>query len=253
MPKPIEVTFVDASTGQAFAQASVPASELPETFELATTLHIGELEWRVESAEPETRAEYERTNKLELRLRKVERIDPKTILFSLSTIENSSPASNGDPITGDALELHEDDWRQLELISLAHEDAIDEELDAIGEIHLNHRAGPGFRKIHVRKRIPEPLVPNALPVSELGALSARSLRLRGSERRIPDSFVRELGASAALYGIADRGDVRVLGLRVEGALEDDALKLLERLQREHSLLFVDWCSCRTGMAAFFDS
>jgi hypothetical protein len=111
--------------------------------------------------------------------------------------------------------------------------------------------GPGFNKIHVRKRIPAPLLPSSLAVSELGALSAKSLSLRGTGRRIPNSFILELGPKAALYGIEEQGDVRVLGLVAEGALEDDALQFIERLQLEHSLLFVDWCGCRTGMAAFF--
>jgi hypothetical protein len=248
----IEVTFIDAASGQAFERVQVPSNQLPESFELATTLHLGQLEWRVEAAEPATRAEYSSSKKLVLRLRKVElRLDPNQILFSLSTIEDALPASTGDPTSGDELVLHEDDWRQLELVSRAHEDALDQELDAIGDIHLNHRAGRGYRQLHRRQRIPNPLLPNTVRIEHLGGLSTKSVAFRGTGRRIRNSFVRELGANATLYGIQEGGEVRVLCLQVEGALEDEALQLLERLQREHALIFVDWCSCRTGMRAFF--
>jgi hypothetical protein len=251
MADDIEVIFIDAATETTFDRVTVPATQLPDTFEHATTLRLGELEWKVESASPQTRAEFEATKKLVLRLRKIERVDPKKILFSLPTIENTAPPSDGEPTTGDELVLHEDDWRQFELISRAHEDAIDEELDAIGDVLLNHRAGAGFGKLHVRARIPHPLVPNALQLSDVGKISARALTLRGTGRRVPGSFVIELGSNVSLYGIADGEGVRVLCLRVEGALEDDALETLERLQKEHALIFVDWCSCRTGMRAFF--
>jgi hypothetical protein len=249
----IEVTFIDAATGERFERIVVPATQLPNTFELQTTLSLGDVEWSVESATPPTRAEYERTKTLVLHLRKIERVDPKSILFSLPTIENTSPAAGGDPTIGDELVMHEDDWRQLELISLVHEDILDEELDAIADVRLNHAAGVGFKKIYVRSRIPHPIQPGTLALSDLGNVTGRAVALAGAARRVENSFVIALGSNTSLYGIAENGDVRVLALRIEGAVPDEALNLLERLQREHDLIFVDWCSCRTGMRAFFQA
>src|SRR5262249_5030275 len=139
-----------------------------------------------------------------------------------------------------------------ELVALTHEDAIDLELDAIGEIRLNQRGAVGFKKLHLRARIPAPIPPRTLRLEDLGEPSRSGLMFRGSNRRIADSFIVRLGASSWLYGIAEAGEVRILGLAVDGALEDEALATLERLQKERALLFVDWCGCRTGMRAFFE-
>ncbi len=250
MSSDIEVTFIDGATEEVFARAQVPALQLPETFAVATTLHLGELDWHVESAMPLTRAEFTLTGKLLLRVRKVEHVDPQKVLFSLATIENAIPPTDGDPADGAELVLHEDDWRQMELISLIHEAVIDEELDAIGQIHLNERVAAGFKNIHVRTRLPLPIAPNTLTVEALGA-DGRGLSFRGATRRIRGGFVVEMGATAWLYGLEHAGDVRTLGLLVEGPLEDEALKLLAELQRDHALVFVDWLTCRTGMQAFF--
>ena len=252
MDPDIEVTFVDGASEEVFARAHVPASQLPESFAVATTLHLGELDWHVESATPSTRAEFVATKKLLLRLRKVEHVDPKKILYSLSSIENSIPPTDGDPITGGELVLHEDDWRQMELISLIHEPVMDEELDAIGQIHLNARVGAGFEKIHVRTRLPLPIAPNTVKVEALGAVNTRGLTFRGATRRVRGGFVVDLGATAWFYGLEHGGDVRTLGLSIEGQIEDDALRLLAELQRNRALVFVDWLRCRTGMQAFFE-
>src|SRR5688572_3019702 len=109
MADDIDVTFIDASTNEELGRVEVPATRLPETFELATTLHFGELEWSVVSANPATRTAYEQTKKLVLRVQKIDRVDPKSILFSIPTIETAIPPADGDPVTGDELVVHEDD------------------------------------------------------------------------------------------------------------------------------------------------
>lgn len=48
----IEVTFIDASTSEAFAVTRTNAGELPESFLIPTTLDIGDIKWRVVDAMP---------------------------------------------------------------------------------------------------------------------------------------------------------------------------------------------------------
>ena len=64
------------------------------------------------------------------------------------------------------LELHEDDWRQVEFVSIVLRDDIEADLASVREIYEQHRKGPGFDQIHVRKRITQPLKGTAVPVAE---------------------------------------------------------------------------------------
>src|SRR5688572_21762880 len=115
----IRVTFYSADTGQVFATSEIPASSLPESFLVATTLHLGDEDWEVVSADPPTAEEFRKTGALSLRLRRVARMDPNEILYSLPTLSDAIPETDpGSRASGRrVLRLHEDDWRQIELIS----------------------------------------------------------------------------------------------------------------------------------------
>ncbi len=60
----------------------MPVEDLPDTFEVNTTLHLGEDDWSVVHADPLTKADFSRTGKLIIRLRKIEAMDPNAIGFS---------------------------------------------------------------------------------------------------------------------------------------------------------------------------
>lgn len=63
-------------------------------------------------------------------------VDPKSILFSTSPLNNAPPAFASHASPGQKLlRIHEDDWRQFEAISASFTDAIDQELNAIRNIH----------------------------------------------------------------------------------------------------------------------
>ncbi len=230
----IRVEFIDAATGGTFAKSEVPSDELPETFELATQLHLGDADWQVDRAEPPTRAEYTRTRSLRVTLRKIVMIDPKTILFSLPTIENALPPLRA----GDAppARLHEDDWRQIELVAAAQEPAIHAELAAIREVLMARKAA-GFERIHVRSRIPTPLAGVRLTVAELaqtlGSPMQGDLAFGAGALVVDGGFVFEAGA---LYGRQHDGVIVALGLGSLGV----ALRLTA-LATSHDLVLVDWC------------
>jgi hypothetical protein len=78
----VSVTFIDEATGEAFATTKMPPADLPESFAISTTLHLGESDWYVVHAEPRTRADYTKSGSLNLRLRKVEKIATEAISFS---------------------------------------------------------------------------------------------------------------------------------------------------------------------------
>jgi hypothetical protein len=76
------LTLIDDATGRVFATSEMPPADLPESFEIATTLHLGEVDWSVVHAEPRTREEYTKSGALTLRLRKIEIVATDAISFS---------------------------------------------------------------------------------------------------------------------------------------------------------------------------
>ena len=54
----VAVTLIDDATGAVFATTEMPPADLPESFAIETTLHIGDADWSVVHAVPQTRPEY---------------------------------------------------------------------------------------------------------------------------------------------------------------------------------------------------
>jgi hypothetical protein len=237
----VHVTLVDASTNQVLGDVDLAAEQLPESFAASTTLHLGGGDWHVEHADPVTRAEYVATGRLQLRLRKVEYMDPTKILFSLPTLENVLPPMSDGDATG-ALVLHEDHWRQRELVSSRFEPEIAAELAEIRKVHAE-RKGAGFARLHVRERIPEPLHGVTMTIDDVA-------RAVGTAVRCPVTFERHAGIvrggfafvreGLAIYGREDNGVVRAL------AIADGDSAPLAALARQHRLVIVDWCAARSA-------
>ena len=78
----VKVTFIDDATGVVFATSKMPPANLAESFEVETTLHLGDGNWSVIRAEPPTRKEYTRSGTLTLRLRKIEEVAAESLHFS---------------------------------------------------------------------------------------------------------------------------------------------------------------------------
>ncbi|MGC4119846.1 MAG: hypothetical protein QM765_35775 [Myxococcales bacterium] len=167
----IDVQFIDEATGATFARSAVPAERLPESFEADTTFHLGGEDWQVVSAVPMTREEYTASGSLVLSLRqlRIEMLSPESILFSLPTIASALPAVDGSSskLGRRVLDLHEDDWCQMEVIDGAMLSLVLDELGAIARVQREERSGPGFKSIHPRKAIREPLASSRLLLGEL--------------------------------------------------------------------------------------
>ena len=97
----VTINFIDDATGAVFATTKMPPTDLPETFEIATTMHIGDVDWSVVQAEPATRKQFSATGALTLRLRKVEKIPLDDIRYSQTDITERFD---------DHLQLGNDDW-----------------------------------------------------------------------------------------------------------------------------------------------
>ncbi len=253
-PKTIHVTFVDGSTNQTIGHTDLAIDQLPANFEISTTLHIGDQDWHVDKAEPLHADEFGRTGALRLTLSKVSYINPKDILYTLPTIENAVPRPNSNLTTTDhhTIEVHEDDWRQIEFVSVHFILEIEAEAADIETIYreqsVNNGQFLGFRRIHLRKRIPEPIHP-PLSLKDIEMILGKaeaSFEGVSFERMpgiVPDSFAFQVHG-LILYGQHSADDaqiVRCLCMRdPESAVEESAQSSIQQFMDAHNLCLVDW-------------
>jgi hypothetical protein len=249
----IRVRFIDAKTGELLGETEVPAEQLPQSFEAATSLDIGEKSFEVVSAEPVTAREFRQTGTLRIELREVEyaTVDPSELRYSLPSISDELPpiAEGSTKLGKNVLELREDDWRQVEFVTLALQPAIATAFAAIERIYTEHREKYGFNELHVRKEVPAPLEGTSLTLAELrGAVGETvtwldGISFSGVAGLVEGSFAVKLPSGPALYGLQREGRISVLGLhhtKASAAVEGDA-RLLAALASKHQLCLVDWC------------
>lgn len=252
----VEVHIIDADDGKVIARSVQSPNDIPERFDEATTIHLGDVEFDVVEADPPDRATYTKSRKLRLKVRKavVQVAAPEDILFSLPTICNDI----GNVVPADVkdkqiFEMHEDDWRQVELISRSLSNKIDLELAGIEEIFREKRVPPGFfQAIHVRKEIREPLVDSRLSLSYLKAHLKVTKEFDGvayfntggmfSDGLVEHGFAFEGIGGITVYGLCKNDMVMVAGLTITTVENpESAADALSTLLSEFELLFVDWC------------
>lgn len=249
----IRVSFLDAATGGCFSRTEMPVEQLPTSFEARTTLNMDGQDWEVVVAEPMTRIEFEATGELQLTLRKITiaPLPPGDILFSLPTICDVIPgiAPGTTKLGKRVLQLHEDDWRQVELVAGVHQVEIDTCLNHIRRIYAEERTDSGFfRKVHVRKEAAQPLHGCRLGLPELDRYFTALKPLDGLAYRdvaglIDGGFAYESASGLRLYGVEHAGSVATLGLvtdLVQMKVEEDGHSLAA-LMRDHQLCLIDWC------------
>jgi hypothetical protein len=243
------VSFIDDTTGESFGVTELPPTDLPESFEIDTMLHIGDDDWSVVDASPKTRAEYAKSWALTLRLRRIKRIDPRNILYSLPSIYEAIPATNDQPLSGTELVLAEDDWRQLELVSNTLAREVDEEIAKIRLIHENAAVGVGWREIHIRTKPEAPLVCNLTLVELARVLDASTqsngVTYHGASSPIGDGYCLTTKDGLTIYGVAAKGNVEVIAMGQYSNLSPNAesIERLKSLAHDLDLDLVYWCRC----------
>ncbi|MCE9673978.1 hypothetical protein LY474_39925 [Myxococcus stipitatus] len=252
-PATIKVSFIDVETSLPLGEATLPLETLPASFEVATTLELRGQAYEVVSATPMTAREFQATGSLRLELRavKVAMVAPSDILYSLPTLADELPVieKGSSKLERRVLELHEDDWRQVEFVALALQAPVEGELKAIARIHTEHRTGPGFDALHIRKNVPAPLEGVRLPLADLrdalgeAAWWLEGLSLRGGTGLVASGFALQVSSALALYGTERQGYVTTLGLQRTGASADleGVARVLAALAEQHQLCLVDWC------------
>jgi hypothetical protein len=228
----IDVTFVDAETGDEFMKLKVPLRQLPER---DTALTIGKDDWLVVDVTPSRVEEIVKASKVSLVLRKVQYVDPNTILFSLPTVADVIPEEVVQGDLSHALLIVEDDWLQFELVPREVVSKAEGDLAAVREVLLKEREGAGFKRLHVRKGLAAPFEGNGLTLPKLKATFGIpvSLAYRDSKGPLLGCFAFHLPSGAWLYGQESGGAVVALGLT---SPDDEALGSLD------GLTLIDWCA-----------
>lgn len=252
----VTVTFIDGAAGKEIGRSKLAADQLPETFDAGTTVEINGVTWLVEHAEPEGAAQWRVSRTLTLFLRRAgsSAVPARDVLFSLPTICDVLPSAAGSSIGADAFEIHEDDWRQVEMIAGSLSDVIQSELRAIRVIyeeHARHASDSGiigFGSVHVRSQPARPL-PQPMPLRRVLSMLPQPSRqyagvaFKGTSGVVSGSFAVAFGP-VNLYGLAQGDAIEVLCLDVRTVPDAGPPGLIPGLQEVtgvFDLVIVDWC------------
>ncbi len=255
----VQLTVINADDGKVIVKSAQRPEDIPERFDKFTTIHLGELEFQVVEADPLDRLSYTKSGKLMLKVRKVETMCSKDILFSLPTICDYIGAMIPAETKGKhVFEMHEDDWRQVEMVSKSISQNIDEELASITQIYAEKRDPSGFfHELHVRSLIKDPVIENSiLTLSRLKsqlrsttAFDGIGLYTSGGTRGcglVENGFAFEGAGGLIVYGQVANEVCTTIG--ITGAHVDDptqASVVLASLVDDFELVFVDWCRAST--------
>lgn len=248
------VEFIDAAHGTHAAHAECNPDDLPIAFDSDSLVTFEGQEFQVVKAEPATKDEFARSGKLRLWIKRSvgHSVAPKSILFSLPTIENALPATVKDPtwFGTKTIDLHEDEWRQFEFVSLASRRDIAAELEEIRKVLETERgpSGVGYRRLHRRSKIVTPISSPTVPPDDLHRIFGRGAGDNGgiSIARTPgivkNGFGYPLDKDYGLYGVADSGRTTIACL-TKGPRDDRPLPNQDKvadLMSRHSLGLAAW-------------
>lgn len=181
-------------------------------------------------------------------------VPPQDILYSLPTLCDQLPTVDPGAADADRLALHEDDWRQVELISAGLNEVVATELAAIRHIYEKQAVTAsdgnitGFRSLHLRTSPTAPLAPPPPAAALHLALPAEHTYAGIGFADAPGVAVDSFGFTYGpfdIYGLITEGTVTVLALQLSRPPTGtgDASAALAALMRRHTLVLVDWCQC----------
>jgi hypothetical protein len=244
----VRVEFVNVETGRVFTTSDVPPENLPDTFTINTTMHLGPEDWEVVSAEPIYKNDFLKSHKLRLVLRKVVLLDPKKILFTFPSICNYLGELTVEPRIGNELIIHEDNWRNIEIVSRKFENDVDDDLREIFKVHQEERVGAGFKRLYVREKIEFPLFSVNISFSEIENLFKIDSKFSGlgydkGTGSVKDGFAFQTQGGIVFYGRKQGYDLRefcVAHCIPNGKLAED-VNIFESFITKYDLCFIDWC------------
>lgn len=170
----------------------------------------------------------------------IQMVDPKDLLFSLPTLCDPAPAVDESPVLAGARALHEDDWRQIEFVSMVGESHIRGELATLAAFRIQYRRASGWASVYLRKEHPDPLHTLGLRFSTLPTFPSFALTLSG--RPVRGGFALSDGSDWFIYGQRSP-EGRVIQLAVSPGLStcsEEFAQGLVQITESAGVMLVDW-------------
>ncbi|MGD8780755.1 MAG: hypothetical protein PVH88_17550 [Ignavibacteria bacterium] len=240
----IKVQFIDNNKDQTIGVSKMTANQLPETFSVQTTMHIQGGDWIVEEAIPENSVDFVKTKNLVLKMRKIEKINPSDLRYSLPTISNEFPQTTATIEQTDYdIQIHEDDYRQNEFLNLSSQHLVEKEFLGIKDIWENHSKKSDeitlFKNCHSRNTIGKPNL--TIDFEELKSLlkcnSVGQVLINGNALKNGFALKTE---NTTFFGVQNIDKVTELCISQWNEKTKD--EILE-INKAFNLLFVNWSHC----------
>ena len=244
--KKILVEFIDHNTGELIARSAMKPGELPESFELNTTLNFQGQEWAVTEANPVHSKDFIESGSLKLKLQKIAKVDPNNILYTLPTISNEFPIiADRSSFNDFRTNFFEDDWRQREFLNRSSLPVVELEIEAIKKIWRdNSKKVDGnfnaFTKIHVRSSIGLPgLAIDMKKLQELLTIAQTGSAYIDSHGFLENGFSFKT-QNTTYSGVVLNNVVTELCVRTGN---ENSLPEIKAINHRFNLIHVDWYNC----------
>ncbi len=240
----VTVEFYNSKDGSLIGTSDMPVSQLPDTFEVATTMSLHGEEWSVQEAIPMRSEEFQKSKKLTLRMSKIEYMNPNDLLYSLPTISNELPGRTDEtPFSAEPFSIQEDDWRQFEFLRKESTPLIEVECSKIEQLKKEFskevdESFTAYTNCHVRDVIGYPGLD--IKLSELTQLlnseEIGGLKFHGDSGFVEGGFSIPT-ASSVFFGLVKNEIVHELCI---GNLTDGTRNEIQSILQRFDLLFVNW-------------
>jgi hypothetical protein len=178
------------------------------------------------------------------------KVDPKSILFSLSTISSDLPPLEKverAPQASDFI-IDEDYWSQVEFFPKSRLEEVERMLNEFKPFEIANRVQHAWRKIYVREIARHPVLAGPKQLDRLSSILGikagpapivvSSNTIRG---RVSKGFIIPLGGKVTLYGYETPDGIAVLGAAVGQNPDDRKLVgAFAKLSAGEGLMLVDW-------------
>jgi hypothetical protein len=240
----IRVQFIDNSDGHTIGISEMKRDKLPETFSIPTTMHIQANDWTVEEAIPENSIDFLQSKSLVLKMRKVEKLNPNDLWYTLPTISNEFPQTTTNTSNTEFdIQILEDDYRQNEFLKMSSIPLIEQEFVGIKNILENFSKKSNdytlFKNCHVRRIIGEPNLmlnfselKNILNINSIGAVKINN-------ETLIDSFTFKT-ENTTYYGTRNNDLVTQFCI---SKWNENTINEILNINKAYDLVFVNWYHC----------
>lgn len=183
---------------------------------------------------------------------KVQTIDPKSLLFTLSTISDDLPRTISIGLTEakSRLSIGEDDWAQVQFFPKSMESEVKRMLKELKDFERKNRVGIGWKNVYVRKLNHASLIIGVDASTKVAATTGSMLQkppvliaVGQLVGEVKDGFTVPLGGNIALYGVVSPTGVSSLAASVGEKPDDVKLtQAFSKLNAAYGLILVDWRS-----------